>query len=614
MITYIDKNNAAQYTALFRKAELALAIPEKTISTLEQYFYYLPDLMELKKEGSEYGEMLGRRYAMLPVDEEVFFIDANTRMITVPTSFKRNGIAVQGDEVAEIIYFKINRYFDFMDLNNTEIYIQYEDSKGNKDVCQEWVRDIESDPDFLIFGWALRDPITKHDGTLKFSVRFVNWDDEDGTVSYNFSTLEASASINKALNLTIDATRAETENEEVNEMIIKRLKRSLVVGADKANIPEYHLTLEDWVKLNEGQADYIYSVDLKDDGTYLFKVQAYSTDAGNIDYSWRNGDVVLPNTPLYEKVLPVYPEGYDPETDGVIYPIAQAGHIYYKKSETGDSYTIDSALKPGDEITEDRYELYGSYVAEGAGKYRAVAINKLKYDEAAKSTQEITIPGPKPVGFNPNGGGEQILSSANDFRKSLSTSLVNTDTPEAKYSYLYQWYKDGLEDTNKIEGATGEIYEVVGNADPKANETEVQGKYYLKTTAVRNNATVDSTTNAFLVTYFAEPIKAVTLVDQESAPITIKANGGDTLFAKAEFEKDYQLKGAEYGTFTYQWYTVEGDDNRRTELEGKVQDHLYLPPHDAEDSLVGYEVQCKIVNNYNGTQTEQYSPIISVNR
>ena len=73
MITYIDKNNAAQYTALFRKAELALAIPEKTISTLEQYFYYLPDLMELKKEGSEYGEMLGRRYAMLPVDEEVFF-------------------------------------------------------------------------------------------------------------------------------------------------------------------------------------------------------------------------------------------------------------------------------------------------------------------------------------------------------------------------------------------------------------------------------------------------------------------------------------------------------------------------------------------------------------
>mgnify|MGYP003305775908 CR=1 FL=1 len=59
-----------------------------------------------------------------------------------------------------------------MDLNNTEIYIQYEDSKGNKDVCQEWVRDIESDPDFLIFGWALRDPITKYDGTLKFSVRF----------------------------------------------------------------------------------------------------------------------------------------------------------------------------------------------------------------------------------------------------------------------------------------------------------------------------------------------------------------------------------------------------------------------------------------------------------
>jgi hypothetical protein len=43
--------------------------------------------MTLKKEGSEYGLMLGRRYAMLPVNEDVFLINANTRQIEVPKVF-----------------------------------------------------------------------------------------------------------------------------------------------------------------------------------------------------------------------------------------------------------------------------------------------------------------------------------------------------------------------------------------------------------------------------------------------------------------------------------------------------------------------------------------------
>ena len=606
MITYIDKNNAAQYTALFRRAELALTLPEKTISTLEQYFYYLPDLMQLKKEGSEYSETLGRRYAMLPVDEEVFYIDANTRQISVPTSFKRNGIAVQGDEVAEIVYFKINRYFDFMDLNNTEIYIQYEDPKGNKDVCQEWVRDIESDPDFLIFGWALRDPITKYDGTLKFSVRFVNWDDDDGTMIYNFSTTEASASINKSLNITIDAERAESENDDVNQMILKRTRKSLVVGADKANIPEYHLTLEDWVKQNEGSEEYIYSVDLNTDGTYLFKVQAYSTDAGNIDYSWRKGDEVLPNTPLYERVPYDVVDGE--ETD---YVTAKTGHIYYVTN--GEGYTILSGVNPGDQIRQECYELYGSYTANVAGVYRAVATNKLKYDEAAKSTKEITIPFPVEAGCAPNGGQgtNYILLPVYEYKVNIITSPVNNDTPDSaeKYSYEYQWYKDGKEEENKIVGATQKDYQVVGDAE----FSNVQGKYYLETTAVRNNAKVKSFSNPFLVTYTAEAISSVELVDQDGISIVSNAYGGDILYAKPMFEKNYQLLSPEYYQVDYQWCTVKGDDNLTTPIPNATGQSLYLTPQNEEGSLVGKRVCCLVTNHYNGTSTSGQSAIISIN-
>lgn len=124
MITAINENNYNTYNALFEKAtELLESLPNYealypygvAINSLEDYFCLIEDLVG-------YG---GRQYTMLPLDEECFKIHANERIIEVPDAFKKNGIAVQGDEVAEIIYFKIDRYFDFVDLNNTDIYIQW---------------------------------------------------------------------------------------------------------------------------------------------------------------------------------------------------------------------------------------------------------------------------------------------------------------------------------------------------------------------------------------------------------------------------------------------------------------------------------------------------------
>ena len=88
------------------------------------------------------------------MDEETFDIDANSRTITVPPSFK-HGVGVKGDQVAEIIYFKIDRYFDATDLNTQNIYIEWENAKGEQGLSKEYVRDITTDPDHIIFGWPL---------------------------------------------------------------------------------------------------------------------------------------------------------------------------------------------------------------------------------------------------------------------------------------------------------------------------------------------------------------------------------------------------------------------------------------------------------------------------
>lgn len=163
------------------------------ITTLEEYYNWLPEIKATivkDKDGNPVEDENGNPvkkptiFTKLPLDEPHFEINANTRAITIPNDFKKNGIAVQGDDLAEVVYFMIDRYFDAMDLNNTDIYIEWETPKGKnstsiKSVSETYLKiiDDETYPGKLIFGWAISDAITHESGNLKFAVRFIKWDD-----------------------------------------------------------------------------------------------------------------------------------------------------------------------------------------------------------------------------------------------------------------------------------------------------------------------------------------------------------------------------------------------------------------------------------------------------
>ena len=85
-----------------------------TFSTLQGYF-----------ENIEYIKNLGGRYLFMPLTEELFIINLDTRQITVPSHFKKNGIGIVGDDKAEILYFVVDRYYDVMDLYHTAIGIKW---------------------------------------------------------------------------------------------------------------------------------------------------------------------------------------------------------------------------------------------------------------------------------------------------------------------------------------------------------------------------------------------------------------------------------------------------------------------------------------------------------
>lgn len=213
MITKIDSTNQAKYDILFANAMKDLRKnpdwADVEINSLESYFSNINKLLNLKDKSVDYC----RRYTILPLDENYFSIDTNTRMIEVPASFRKNGVGVQGDMGAETIYFKVPRYFDAVDLNNTDIYIQWQytnsqNGQSEQGISHEWVRDIESEDDYLIFGWVLGGRITEEAGSLQFSVRFIRGQKDDDknitNISYSLSTLTATVMINPGLNYDID--------------------------------------------------------------------------------------------------------------------------------------------------------------------------------------------------------------------------------------------------------------------------------------------------------------------------------------------------------------------------------------------------------------------------
>lgn len=346
------------------------------ITSLEEYFNWLPDLKERNGKPT--------KYTILPLDEEHFKIDANTRAINIPNEFKKNGIAVQGDDLAEVVYFKVARYFDAMDLNNTEIYIEWETPKDKthdaiKGVSDVYIRDIESEPGYLIFGWAISDALTGAAGNLKFSVKFFQSStDETGktTLSYALNTLTAQVVIHPSIGIDIENDHYVPDN--VNDRLLERIQPSVVVGAVQAEQPRFLENLNPNIEYD--------IVPDHTNGTYKIYAVATSPDTGAISYVWKRRDldirnnkgeakVEVPNSSATE-LVPV-----EVGADG--YPLLVEGHSYcYGAYETPWTSGLEGVKNTWTNPTKDNpvptfYERKAVLTVEKYGAYSVEARNRI---------------------------------------------------------------------------------------------------------------------------------------------------------------------------------------------------------------------------------------------
>lgn len=109
---------------------------------------------------------------LLPVDEKIYDIDLNKRTTSAP-----DFLSVMTDRYAETIYFKVDRFYDHMDLADTVCIIQYTNSSVPEDEGHIYLVPFFDITTYynerkILFPWQVSDIVTKSAGTITFSIRF----------------------------------------------------------------------------------------------------------------------------------------------------------------------------------------------------------------------------------------------------------------------------------------------------------------------------------------------------------------------------------------------------------------------------------------------------------
>lgn len=604
MITKVTKDNKGLYKTLFAEAGEALGQGIDAITSLDDYFACFKSLAQLDQV-----------YTVLPMDEPTFDIDADSRVITVPPEFKKNGISVQGDQVAEILYFTIDRYFDTTDLYDDEIHIviQWEAAANGKNsdkgVSLAVLKDVTKfrDQGKMLIGWAINNKITETAGTIKFSVRFYRVQNDE--LTFSLSTLTQTAVINPGLNYDIDTvnnmfTDVETCDDAL--MIQNRYKDSVYnAGADAAHTPVFddNMVSDTTPKKTIDGKDY-YFVDLNAEGLYGFTVKASSDDAGVITYEWYHKPFGGAETSLDSEAETTYLESSDTTFDG--------SKVYYTCETVNgvDSYKVYSFVA-GADVPEGvtLYEMFSAYTASSTGDYHVVAKNRRGIKSATLDSYTVRIPGPAALVLTYPEGQEMTLLD----EEGKATLSATGDTEQTGDKVTYTWSAEGMEDDKRENQIKGVVNKFEVPAVAEEDRALFDKTYTLAAYASRNKDNTDIQYEQFRVTDAAHQL----IVSPNGTQFDIKANGTVNISVAVDVSKVVSDR------ITYQWYRVVLSDEE--DVNNPENDLAYGEAAEAaynKDTKVCGDIHaianaagsyyCVVTNHVNGTTADVVSEVIRI--
>lgn len=131
---------------------------------------------------------------LFPETKRIYDIDLDTREISGPEV-----LSVSRDHKAETVYFRVDRFRDYMDLSNTACVIQYVTPDGGVHLYPVPFYDImtEKHNQKMIFPWCIDGAATMYQGIVSYSIRFYMIQELSGefTYLYNLGTTVAKGEV-----------------------------------------------------------------------------------------------------------------------------------------------------------------------------------------------------------------------------------------------------------------------------------------------------------------------------------------------------------------------------------------------------------------------------------
>lgn len=611
----ITRNHATAYADLFKKAEEVLTkygtkFANQSIGNINDYFAVLQTLATLERE---HPEEIDPIFTILPATEQTFDIDANTRAIKIPDNFAKYGVGVQGDEIAEILYFSIDRFFDAIDLAEKEILIQWrheKDAAGTQNLSATYKRSLTLQPGKIVFGWPISKEITEKPGNVQFSVRFYEreGEDENAVLIYSFSTLTATIKIQSGLDFELHPLVTAAAISK-NDQIYKNLRDSKQAGLDYViAMPEfigyyyYSITADGERGELSPSANLVHNLPVQ----FAAKAVIPANASGEISskplaYEWY---YALDPNAVVQAIT-----GEEGSKDIEYVPVNPAvdqynpNEFYYQNLGTADDPIWDVHHRTGDndpfndeDADGNVIQLYvqrsvftpnkaGYFVSKvtnnyGLGKY-AEAKSKYWYVPFADEPEYTYLPENRDVILEDGKGAITITASIKD---------------EGQLSY--QWY---FASADNWEIATQEE----GETEPTI-EANKEGFYFLKATNSINNS--ESKNHSLSVaTAFAPTVPSITAYRVGGKPQSnVNEEQGIVVSGLLEISVIIDTNLENSDNVTYQWYNI---------VKQNGEDHLVSIPgattFNYTPTTTG-SYKCIVTNTYKGHNAPTTSILFGV--
>lgn len=613
------------------------------IDNLESFFGYIQEIGELDK-----------KFLRLPLDEPLFEIDANSRKITIPSDFTANGLSVQGDHLAETVFFSIDRYFDYMDLNNCNIRINWKigDISGQS---VNFSKSVDAEPGKIVFGWPVAKDLTGKSGTLSFAVEF--YTERDNITSYSLNTLVSTINIKEGLVL-INPTVI-----NVNDDILNMLQNSSF-GEGEAKVEDLKW-LTNGLVTDPGATVALQTINLAGNAVDSGNSQKLSSvpvklyaraqaGAADIKYSTPAGE----DDPVDEYVLVSKKD----ENDKRI-PLDPAGTYYIKEGSVYNLASSEDVRTWNDlEIAiPNKSELYARYATievNGVGEYYIQAQGIIFDKENKKIGQGVLEHTPVVICPEPDAPAEITITSNNsdlkdegyDIDLSVADSVAfltgneviltaiasgydNKDAYEApavgvepKALVQYAWYKDG----NKTPVNTSKWIRSTQNNSFAIRE---EGKYIVGVkTFLNNQTTLDETkSKEYIVSPLASKIEENSIIlglskqgGQYWINLNASTDGVTDKYTQKSFDVKYVLTPTNEKVYSdkvvcalYQLPNEESDDTNPIPVCELESSNIEGGKHTTiTSSMVGNQEGnyfIRVTNKYNGSAYSLNSDAFYIN-